>query len=200
MLWEYNTFIGFETEARAVWTYEMTLVPGLLQTEGYARAVIKGMLPHASQEEVERRVDARMKRQEVLAKQDAVRLWAIVDEAALRRQVGSAGEMRAQIEHLRAATLRPEVTLQVLPFDSGPHPAMLGAFVILKFDEPVAPDIVYTEGLTKDLFLDDDTSIAQYRETFEHLRASAHSPGQTEVFLADLTRGSQVRGVRDANA
>jgi Domain of unknown function (DUF5753) len=185
----YNTFISFEAEARSLWTYEVTIVPGLLQTEDYARAVIKGMLPDATNGEVEQRVDARMRRQAVLAKDQPLKLWAIVDEAALRRQVGSPATMKAQIEHLRACVERPEVTLQVLPFDAGPHPAMLGAFVLLKFDEPVAPDIVYIEALGGDLFLDDEASIKRYASTFEHLRASAASATATEKILAGLAGG-----------
>lgn len=182
----YNTFISFEEEARQFWTYEMTIVPGLLQTEDYARAVIKGMLPHATDEEIEQRVEARMRRQAVLLKDPPLKLWAIVDEAALRRQVGSAAVMKAQIEYLRTVADRPEVTLQVLSFDAGPHPAMLGAFVLLKFDEPIAPDIVYVEALAGDLILDDAPSIERYTSTFEHLRAAAASPAITMRLLATL--------------
>jgi transcriptional regulator with XRE-family HTH domain len=184
----YNAFIGFEVEARSLWTYQMTLVPGLLQIGDYARAVIKGMGPDLSSEEVERRVEARMHRQEVLIKEDAPRLWAVVDEAALRRQVGSPQVMRAQVAHLQEYMERPEVTLQVLPFDAGPHPAMLGAFVVLKFDEPVTSDIVYIEGLSGDLFLDDTPSIERYISTFDHLRAIASSPTTTRKILASLAK------------
>jgi transcriptional regulator with XRE-family HTH domain len=184
---EYNTFISFESEAKALWTYEMSLVPGLLQTENYARAVIRGMLPSASAEEVEHRVETRMRRQaSVLDKENPPRLWAIVDEAALHREVGSADIMREQITHLQNAMERPEVNLQLLPFDAGAHPAMLGAFVILKFNEPVAPDIVYIEGILGDIFLDDATSIERYTDAFEHLRAIALRPTRTAEILASL--------------
>jgi transcriptional regulator with XRE-family HTH domain len=185
---EYNTLMSFEAEARALWTYQMSLIPGLLQTESYARTVLKGMAPLAGNEEIERRVETRLRRQEVLVKETPLRLWAIVDEAALRRRVGDADTMRGQITHLHEVAQRPEVTLQVLSFDAGPHPAMLGAFVILKFDEPVAPDIVYTEGLSSDLFLDDEPAIVRYTETFDQLRAIAWSPSQTENFLARLAK------------
>jgi transcriptional regulator with XRE-family HTH domain len=180
---DYNTLISFETEARALWTYGMTVVPGLLQTERYARRVIAGMLPNATVEQIEHRVETRMQRQTVLSN---MKLWAIVDEAALRRKVGTSEEMREQIEHLRDAMQRPQVTLQVLPFDAGPHPAMLGAFDMLKFDMPVVPDIIYLEGLTGDLFLDDEASVKRYVETFEYLRAEAMRPAATEEFLTSV--------------
>lgn len=181
---EYNTLISFEAEAQQVWTYGMTIIPGLLQAEGYARHLIAGMLPDASDQEVERRVETRMRRQEVLSKKNPLKLWAIVDEAALRRPAGSSDDMRAQVDHLRKAMQRPEVTLQILPFDAGPHPAMLGAFDILKFAEAGLSDIIYLEGLTNDLFLDDAVSAQRYAETFDYLRAGAASPVQTDSFLA----------------
>lgn len=185
---QYNALIGFEAEAEWAWTYGMTLVPGLLQAEGYARALIRGMLPEATDEEVEQRVVARMNRQKVLTKENPLRMWAVVDEAALRRHVGSPDDMRAQVEHLREASRRPEVTLQVLTYEAGPHPAMLGAFDILKFGEAAAPDIVYLEGLTNDLFLDDEPSLKRYVATFEHLRASSASPTASDKFLAAVAR------------
>jgi len=183
---EYNTFISFESEAHSLWTYQTTLIPGLLQTEDYARAVIKGLGPEISAGEVERRVETRMRRQEILDKEEPLRLWAIVDEAALRRLIGSPQIMRVQFEHLREVMDRPGVTLQALPFEAGPHPAMLGAFAILKFDEPIAPDIVYLEGISGDLFLDDVSSITRYADTFEQLRAISSSPVETSKILASL--------------
>lgn len=180
---DYNTLMSFEAEASAFWTYQQGIVPGLLQTEAYARAVIRGMLPNATVEEVERRVQTRMQRQAALVD---LSLWAILDEASLHRQAGTAKEMREQIDHLRTASQRPGLTIQVLPFDAGPHPALLGSFVILKFGEPGLTDIVYVEGLTSDLFLDDESAVARYTETFEYLRAGATSPIKTDAFLADL--------------
>jgi transcriptional regulator with XRE-family HTH domain len=185
---QYNTLICFESEARSLWWYETTLVPGLLQTEDYARAVIKGMLPQATPEEVERRVEVRMHRQAALNKQVPLKIWAIVDEAVLRRRVDSPQTMRVQTTHLLESMDRPEVTLQVLPFDAGPHPAMLGAFTILRFDEPIASDIVYVEGLSGDLFLDDAPSVERYTSTFDYLRAIASSPTETKTILASLLR------------
>ena len=180
---EYNTLMSFEEEASAFWTYQQGILPGLLQTEANARAVVRGMGPNLTEEEVERRVETRMQRQRVL---DNLNLWAIIDEAALRRQVGTTEERRAQIEHLREAATRPGLTVQVLPYDAGPHPALVGSFVILKYGEPGLTDIVYIEGLTSDLFLDEEVAVARYIETFEYLRAGAASPVQTDALLTQL--------------
>ncbi|NDU73566.1 helix-turn-helix domain-containing protein [Actinomadura sp. DSM 109109] len=185
---QYNAFIGFEAEARSLRNYQMSFVPGLLQTENYARAIIRGVLPQATSEEVEQRVEARLHRQALLDAEGAPSLWAIVDEAALRRQVGSSQTMRAQVARLREVMDRPQVTLQVLPLDAGPHPAMFGAFVILTFQEPVTSDIVYIEGLTGDLFLDDALRIERYSGTFDHLRALAASPASTRKLLDSVVK------------
>lgn len=177
-----------EAEAQTLLTYSAILIPGLLQTEDYARAVIRGMLPELSSEEVERRVIARMDRQAALSKENPLRLWLVVDEAALRRQIGGPQVMRTQIKHLLESSERPEITLQVLPFEAGPHPAMLGEFIILKFEDPPAPDIVYIDGLAGDLFADDDSSIKRYATAFEHLRAIASSPSASREVLSSLIR------------
>lgn len=182
---ELNTLMGFEVEATAFWTYQQTNIPGLLQTEAHARTLIRGMLPDATDDEVERRVEIRMQRQTNLAN---LNLWAIVDEAAFHRQIGTRSDWQAQLNHLQELLQRPGLTLQVVPYDAGPHPAMLGSFVILKFGDPALTDIVYLEGLTSDLFLDDQASVARYLETFEHLRAQAASPIQTNTFLAEVAR------------
>jgi transcriptional regulator with XRE-family HTH domain len=178
----YSAFIGFESEAAKILTYEALLIPGLLQTEDYARAVIRGMLPQATDDEVEARVTARMQRQQVL-EGDQLRFWVVIDEAALRRSVGNTTVLKAQIEHLQKIARRPNVTLQVLPFDAGPHPALLGAFITLKFGDIGAPDMVYIESEAGDLFLDDESTSERYNATFEHLRATALSPTASVDFL-----------------
>lgn len=178
----YSTFIGFESEARQILTYEALLIPGLLQTEDYARAVIRGMLPEITDEAVENRVAARMQRQKIL-EGDQLRLWVVVDEAALKRSVGDPAILKAQMEHLKKAARRPNTTFQILPFDAGPHPALLGAFVILKFGDIGAPDMVYIESEASDLFLDDEPSVERYNTTFEYLRATALSPAASVDFV-----------------
>jgi transcriptional regulator with XRE-family HTH domain len=114
---QYMTFIGFEGEAESAWNYESLLVPGLLQTEDYARAVIRAGFPTAGRDEIEHRVEVRMARQEVLHGENPLRLWGIADEAALRRQVGGQAVMRAQLRHLMESSELPNVTFQVIPFD-----------------------------------------------------------------------------------
>ncbi len=183
----YTTYIGFEAEARSVSNYESLFVPGLLQTEDYARAVITGVLPMASEHEVEQRVQARMERQRLLSKPDPLKLWAIVDEAALHRQVGGSDLMRAQLIHLIKAAGEPHVTVQVIPYSAGAHAGMPGSFVLMDFPNPADPDVVHIDSLAGDLFLENEADLRRYRLLFEHLRAVAASPDQTLRMVATLT-------------
>lgn len=186
---EYTTYIGFEAEARSVSNYESLFVPGLLQTEDYARAVIKGVLPMASEHEVEQRVRARVERQRLLSKPDPLKLWAIVDEAALHRQVGGPDVMHAQLAHLITAAGEPQVTLQVIPYSAGAHAGMPGSFILLDFPNPADPDVVYIDSLAGDLFLEKEADLRRYRLLFEHLRAVAASPDDTASLLTTLAGG-----------
>jgi hypothetical protein len=180
------TFIGFEGEARSSWNYESLFVPGLLQNEDYARAVITGTLPFASREEVERRVEVRMERREVLRNENPLELWGIVDEAALRRQVGGRAVMRAQLRQLLEATELPNVTLQVIPFDAGAHAGMADSFVFLQFAEEAIPDVVSVETMAGELFLEAESDIRRYKLVFEHLRAVAASPDASRSLIASI--------------
>jgi transcriptional regulator with XRE-family HTH domain len=183
---QYMNFIGFEGEARSSWNYESLFVPGLLQTEDYARAVITGVLPFASRDEVERRVEVRMERQEVLRNENPLELWGIVDEAALRRQVGGRAVMRAQLRYLLEASELPNITFQVIPFDVGAHAGMPGSFVFLQFADAAIPDVVYVDSMAGELFLEEESDIRRYRLVFEHLRAVAASPDVSRSLLASL--------------
>lgn len=182
----YTAYIGFEDEAREIWNYESLFIPGLLQIEGYARSVIRGTLPEATTQEVEERVQARMQRQSVLSKTDPLRLWAIIDEAALHRQVGGAATMLEQVLHLRDSAQQPNITLQVIPFSAGAHTGMSGSFVVMQFADPVAPDIVYLDSTGGDLFLEEETDIRRHRLSFEHLRAVALSPDASTRLITRL--------------
>jgi transcriptional regulator with XRE-family HTH domain len=184
---QYTTYISFETEARSLRAYESSFVPGLLQTEDYARAVITGVLPLATEDEVEHRVEARLQRQAVLAKKKPLRLWAIVDEAVLHRLVGGENVMAKQLQLLVAASRQPHVTVQVLPCAVGAHPGMLGSFVVMDFPDAADPDLVYIESMAGDLFLERDVEVRRYAGIFEHLRAAALSPADSVGFIADLT-------------
>jgi transcriptional regulator with XRE-family HTH domain len=156
----FRAYVDLESAASLIRAYEGQLVPGLLQTEDYVRSVIRGALEDAP-EEIERRVALRMARQKLLERPDAPRLWVVVDEAALRRPVGGAKVMRAQIERLIQASQMPNVTLQVIRTSVGAHPGMVGAFSILRFADEDLPDVVYVEHLTNALYLDK-------REVVEH--------------------------------
>ena len=182
----YTTYIGFEGEAHSVWNYESLFVPGLLQTEDYARAVIRGGLPQASRDEVERRVEVRMERQAVLRNDNPLNLWSIVDEAALRRQVGGAAVMQAQLRYLMEVSELPHVTLQVIPFDVGAHPGMPGSFVFMQFAEATIPDVIYIDSMAGELFLEEEGDVRRYRLIFEHLRAVAASPDASRSLIAPL--------------
>jgi transcriptional regulator with XRE-family HTH domain len=179
----YSDYIGFEDEARSIANYESLFVPGLLQTEAYARAQLRGTLPNASEAETESRVAARLERQPVLVKDGAPKLWAIMDEAALRRHVGGRDVMRDQARHLLEARSLPNVTIQVIPYGAGAHPGMDGSFVILQFPDPDDPSIVYVESAAGGLFLEQDAEIRRYMLMFEHLRAAASGLDATAALL-----------------
>jgi transcriptional regulator with XRE-family HTH domain len=187
---EYAAYISFEHEARSVRNYESLYIPGLLQTEDYAWAVVRGTLPTATPEEVENRVKARMERQERLSGDSPLEVWAILDEAAIRRQVGGQKVMAAQLDHLLDLSKQPNVTLQVIPYDAGAHPGMPGSFVYMEFTEPVDPDLVYVDTLAGDLFLESDDDLRLYSSMFDHLRAVAlnlaHTKSMISTVLKDL--------------
>jgi transcriptional regulator with XRE-family HTH domain len=182
----YPTYISFEGEARTVLNYEGSFVPGLLQTEEYARAALQRGTPTGTKEEVQRLVEARMGRQAVLTRDPPARLWAIVDEAALHRPVGGHEVMLAQLTRLQEAAELPQVTLQVLPYDVGGHPGMAGAFVILKFGDVGASDVVYIETQAGDLFLESETDLRRFSAIFEHLRALALPPDASASLIARI--------------
>jgi transcriptional regulator with XRE-family HTH domain len=181
----YSDYISFESEASTISNYESLFIPGLLQTEDYTRAVIRGTLPHATEEQVENRVAARMERQAVLAKQNPARLWAIMDEAAVRRAVGGPGVMRRQLRRIAEAASQPNLTAQIIPYAAGAHPGMQGSFILLDFPDPADPSLIYMESLAGDLFLENSTDISRYIENFQHLRAAALRPDETIALLAE---------------
>ncbi|MFI8813592.1 MULTISPECIES: helix-turn-helix domain-containing protein [unclassified Streptomyces] len=183
---EYTAYIGFESEARTVRNYESLFIPGIAQTDAYARAVIKGVLPTASHTEVEQRVQARIERQELLAKNGPLELWAIMDEAAIRRTVGGRDVMRTQIRHLLTLMEEPHITLQVIPFGTGAHAGMTGSFVHMDFPDVQDPELVYLDTPAGDLFLESEAEIRRYKSMFEHLQAVALGPSDTAGLLASV--------------
>jgi transcriptional regulator with XRE-family HTH domain len=189
----FQSYLGLEAAASLIRTYEVQFVPGLLQTRDYARAVI--LLGHgsASNREIDRRVDLRLARQELLARSDAPQLWAVVDEAALRRPIGGLDVMRDQINALIEATKAPTVRLQVIPFNAGGHAAAGGSFSILRFPDQDLPDVVYVEQLTSALYLDKREDVDQYAAALERLCVEAEPPTRTADILYRIARDLDAR-------
>ncbi|MGD9483111.1 helix-turn-helix transcriptional regulator [Streptomyces sp. TRM70308] len=182
----FETLLGLEEAASVIRTYEVQFVPGLLQTADYARAVTKLGHARASQDEIERRVRLRMRRQELLTRPHGPRLWAVIDEAALRRPLGGPEVMRAQIAHLLDISERPNVTLQVAPFRIGGLAAAGGPVTLLRFHESDLPDIVYLEQLTSALYLDKRPEVETYMVVMDRLCAAAETHADSVAFLRRL--------------
>jgi len=182
----FRAFVDLEAAATLIRTYEGQFVPGLLQTEDYMRAVVGGAQLEDSPAEAERRVALRLGRQTLLERKDAPRLWAVVDEAALRRPVGGPKVMRAQLERLIEASELPNVILQVLPFAAGAHPAMVGAFSVLRFADQELPDVVYVEHLTSALYLSKQEDVDQYLHVMESICVRSAAPGRTVEIVGDV--------------
>jgi transcriptional regulator with XRE-family HTH domain len=186
---EYATLIGLEAEATSVRVYEQVLIHGLLQTEEYARAVIAASRPGDTPEEVDRRVTVRMERQKRLTDDSPLELWAILGEGAVRQRVGSTKTMADQLRRLVVANERPNVTVQVLPYRAGAHPAMTGSFAIVEFPAPGDMDTIYLENMKSALYLEEASDVRLYAGVFDRLRALAHSPLDTADMLTQIAEG-----------
>jgi transcriptional regulator with XRE-family HTH domain len=187
----FRTYMDLESAATVIRTYQGQLVPGLLQTADYARATVAGMLPPSSPEEIERRVTLRLARQQILTQPDGPRLWAVVDEAALRRPVGGEQVLREQLERLIDAARLPSVVLQVLPLSVGAHPAITGPFTILRFAEQELPDIVYVEHLTNAQYLDKRDDLNPYMHVMDSISVAAAPPSRTVDILQRILKESE---------
>ncbi|MEU2342430.1 helix-turn-helix transcriptional regulator [Streptomyces sp. NPDC013082] len=186
----YSVYIGLETDAESLRVYEPQIVPGLLQTRSYAEALITGALPEAPPSDIEKRVNVRARRQDrVNAPEHPLRLWAVIDESALRRLVGGKQVMLAQLEHLVEQSKLPHVTVQVLPFEMGAHPGINGQYAILEFPDAADSSVVYIEGVTSDLYLEKANDVQRYSVMYEHLRAQALNVDQTREFIGDIAQG-----------
>ncbi len=179
-------YIGLEKAASVIRTYEVQFVHGLMQTEDYARAVILISNAGAPAEEIDRRVSLRMERQQLLTQPDAPDLWAVLDEAALRRPPADPKVMRGQLERLLELTDLRNVTLQIVPFRAGPHAAAGGPFTILRFPEPDLPDVVYLEQLNSALYLDDPEDVVHYVRVMNQLCVQADTGNASKDLLRDL--------------
>jgi transcriptional regulator with XRE-family HTH domain len=181
-------YVGLEAEAESVRTYQGLLIPGLLQSEGYIRTLIRQVRVDVSEEEIDRRVQVRAARQALLVEDDPLTLWAVLDEAALRRLVGGPTVMREQLARLREVAALPNVTLQVAPFSAGGHAGMDGPFVILGFPEHRDPDMVYIESSRSGVYLEHAEDVQRYADMFEQLTASALTPDESDALIAAIAR------------
>ena len=182
----FQPYLGLEEAASIIRAYQVQFVPGLLQTPGYARAVITAGDPEAPAAEIDRRIAIRMARQELLTRPDPPRLWAVIDEAALHRPIGSTDVLRDQLQALIKKVRLENIIVQVMPFRFGAHAAESGAFSILRFPEPDVPDVVYLEHLTSAIYLDKRRDVDRYLQTMERLCAQAEPRSRTPSILAAI--------------
>ncbi|MFG2681538.1 helix-turn-helix domain-containing protein [Streptomyces sp. NPDC048392] len=181
----FSMYVSLEGAARIVRSYEPHFVPGLLQTEDYARSVLEaGTIGNAGGDAVERHVSLRMERQRLLERPDPPHLWVVMDETVLRRPVSIHGRvMREQLDKLLEFAARDRVTLQVAEFEDGPHPGTYAPFTLFRFAEPELPDMVFTEYLTGALYLDSRAEVSAHLEVLDHMTARAASTQRTEKVL-----------------
>ena len=185
----FSMYVSLEGAASLIRSYEPHFVPGLLQTEGYARGVMRsGAIGQTRPEDIERYVALRMERQSLLTREDAPRVWMVMDETALRRPVGGSDVMREQIDKLLEAVELPHVTLQIAPFAAGPHPGTFGPFVLFRFAMAELPDMVYSEYLTGAVYLDARTEVATHLEVMDRMAAQAATAQRTKELLRDLRK------------
>ncbi|MEU6552860.1 MULTISPECIES: helix-turn-helix domain-containing protein [unclassified Streptomyces] len=185
----YSVYIGLETDAESLRVYEPQLVTGLLQTRAYAEALVQGALPETSTADIDKRVQVRLRRQErITAENNPLRLWVVLDEAALRRVVGSKLVMREQLEYLIEMSQLPHVTVQVLPFEVGAHPGLNGQYAILEFADAADSSVVYLEGVTSDLYLEKAQDVQKYAVMYEHLRAQSLNVDQSRQCISDVAK------------
>ena len=184
----FHSYLGLESAAALIRSYELQFVPGLLQTQDYVRAVVQLGRGLITAEEVERRVTLRTSRQDVLTRPNPLRLWAVIDEAVLRRPIGGVKTMMMQLDYLIEMSQLPNITLQVMGFGAGGHAATGGAYSILRFPEPDLADVVYIEHLTSALYLDKLEDLDQYTATMEALCVAAPAPNKTRDILAGIRK------------
>jgi len=184
----FEPYLGLESAASTIRSFEIQFVHGLFQTEDYARAVTRPGRKGAPAGEIEDWVRLRLSRQALHARQKPPRIWSVMDEAVLRRPVGEAAVMRAQLRHLIEAAAMPHVTLQVVPFSRGRHAAESGSFTVLRFEERDLPDVVYLEQLTGAIYLDQRSDVEQYLEVVDELSGEALTPDATTRFIEQVAR------------
>ncbi|MEV5968213.1 helix-turn-helix transcriptional regulator [Kribbella sp. NPDC051952] len=183
----FDSYLGLEEAAELIRTYEIQFVPGLLQTAEYARAVARLTPGNArADDEVERMVALRTRRQQILDREPPLKLWAVIEESVLHRPIGGPEVLRHQLDALQEAVTRPNITLQIIPLASPGHAATGGAFTLLRFPQRDLPDIVYLEHLTSALYLDKQSDVDTYAEALDRLTTTSPPPTQTQSLLTTL--------------
>jgi len=184
----FSAYVSLESEASVIRLYEPHYVPGLLQTYDYAATLMRVGFPNATEEDIARRVALRVRRQDLLAKPDAPAVWAILDETVLRRPVGGAEVMRAQIDRLNEALDMPKVRIQILRFGVGAHPGAFGPFHYFRFGFSELPDIVYTESLAGSVYVDQPADVVTYLEVMDRMSVQAEPVARTRTILGELRK------------
>jgi len=184
----FSAYVSLESEASVIRLYEPHYVPGLLQTHGYATALMHVGFPNESKEDIGRRVSLRLRRQDLLAKPDAPAVWAILDETVLRRPVGGAEVMRAQIDQLIEVLAMPKVRIQIMPVAVGAHPGAFGPFHHFRFGFSELPDVVYTENLTGAVYVDRPEDVVTYLEVLDRMSVQAEPVARTRDILGELRK------------
>jgi len=184
----FKVAIGLEESASVIRAYEPQVVPGLLQTEAYVRAITAASFPSENQEDSERKVALRLARQDLLKRPAPPEYRVVLEETVLRRPIGGAGVMRGQLQHLIDMAAQPSITIQVLPFTAGWHPAMYGMFWIYRFPDDTMPDVVYSESLTSAYYLNKPDETTQYTDALDRMTAQAATPDQTITMLRNILK------------
>lgn len=184
----FESYLGLEAAAATIRSFEVQFVNGLFQTADYARAVTGLGRKAAQEDEIERWIKLRLKRQEMLSRPDPPNVWSVMDEAVLRRPAGGAAVMRAQYKHLIEVAELPHVTLQVIPFARGAHAGESGSFTVLRFEEPDLPDVVYLEQLTNAFYLEQRSDVERYLEVVDEISGAALTPDETTRLIEQAAR------------
>ncbi|MBR7672852.1 helix-turn-helix domain-containing protein [Streptomyces sp. NPDC054796] len=184
----FSAFVSLESESHVIRAYEPHYVPGLLQTEGYARAVLRAGMPQAPEEEIRRQVALRLERQTVLRREEPPMLWVVMDETVLRRSIGGPEVMREQIDYLIEASEQPHIRLQIMPFSVGPHPAMYGPFHLFRFPIEELPDFACSESLVGAVYFDQRDDVSSFLEALDRMCAQAAPVARTEAILSAMRK------------
>ncbi len=186
---KFGSYLGLESVATTLQAYHTHLVHGLLQTSDYARAMLRAARPELLEHEIDKLVQFRLRRQQVLTRADPppLTLWSVMDEAVLRRHVGGRETMHAQLQQLITASERPNVTLLVMPDELGAHPGLDGPLSILQFETGTRP-VVYVEGQAGNLYMEKDDDLRRCQQTMNHILAAAPGPDQSLALIRQIAK------------